>query len=224
MVTGALIMGATSLGGALIQSNAASSAAQAQTNAQLQALALANQNLQPGLQRAYGMAGTIQPTLTGLLTPGTAATTLSQLPGYQWGLSQTMDAAKNYATTMGLGGNAAYGLGKAVSGFTANNYFFPYLSAEQNAWNAAMQSASNFAGTLTGATGAALGSIGNAQANAALTSGAAFGGALSNTGLIGALAASGKLGTGTPVLSSAAGLFGGQGPQFAPTDAELATA
>lgn len=197
MALAAGIVAAGSLGGAFLTSQAAQSAAQTQANAEMQALALANQNLQPGLQRAYGFAGAVQPTLLGLLTPGTAASTLSQLPGYQWSLGQTEEAAQNFATKMGLGGNAAYQLAQDVSGMTANNFFFPYLNAEQNAWSAAMGAAGNFAGALTGAQTSALVGAANAQAAGTLGSANAIAGGIggiSNAGLIAAL--SGGLGSG----------------------------
>lgn len=195
MVAGAAILGATSLLGAGIQANAAQSAASQQAAAQMAALNLANQNLQPIIAQGRALSAGVTPQLQSLLTPGQSAAALSSLPGYQWALGQAQQSAMNAGTTMGLGGNALFGLSQAVTGLN-QQYENQYFNQLYNTLTAGLQTQTNAAGTLTGAGSAALTGIGNAQAAGTLGMANAFAGGLGGVGnaaLIGALANSGAL-------------------------------
>lgn len=197
MPLGAGIMAAGSLGGALIQGSAAQSAAQTQANAQMAVAQMAQQNLGPLLARGTNLAQSVTPQLQALLTPGQSASALSQLPGYAWADQVAQTQAKNYGTQMGLGGNALYGLTNMVSGVN-QQYENQYFNQLYSTLTAGLQTATNAAGTLTGAVGSALTGAGNAQAAGTLAAGQAAAGGLSGLSTAGLIYA----------LKSGSGLFG----------------
>lgn len=134
-----------SIGSSLIGSSAATSAANAQVQAQQQVLAMLQQVLGPVLQTGQGVVsqgqsilGSVLPALSGagssilssvlgpltsLLTPGPNQTaTLSQIPGFQFAQDWGQKAVQNLGTTLGLGGNtlasgAQYATGLAQQGY-----------------------------------------------------------------------------------------------------------
>jgi hypothetical protein len=202
IVAGGSLIGG--LGGALIQSNAAQSAAQTQAGAEMAALNAANTNLQPILAQGKALAGPAQAQLTGFLTNPAAA--LQNYPGYQFALGQTEKAAMNAGTVMGLGGNTLYGLSQNVAGITSQ-YENQYFQQLYNTLALGLNTQVGAAGTLTGAQTAALTGIGNAQAAGTLGSANALAGGLntatgglSSAGLIYALGSQTAGGlTATPV-------------------------
>jgi hypothetical protein len=181
MPIGAAILGAGAIG-AGAQIYGAQKAAGTQTQLGQAALAqqkamfdIAQGNAQPFINFSRG----VMPQLADLLTPGKSADALAQLPGYQFSLAQGQRAVTNALSAMGLGtsGPLARGLDQYTQGF-AQNTFFPYLGAMQNAVN----TGAGAAGTLGGqavATGQGMGNtlsgIGNAQAAAMMSGASAIG-------------------------------------------------
>lgn len=198
MALAAGISAAGSLGGAFLQSNAAQQAAQTQANAQMQALALANANLQPIIAQGKALTSLAMPGITGLVQGGGAAQqALENFPGFQFALGQTEKAGMNAGTVMGLGGNTAYGIMQAALGLASGTeaQYFNQLNA---ILNSGLQTQVGAAGTLTGAQTSAITGAANAQAAGTLGSANALAGGLgglSNAGLI--LALGSRTGGGT---------------------------
>lgn len=176
MPVGAAIIGAGVIG-AGAQIYGANKAASTQTSLGNAAIAqqramfdIAQGNAQPFIDFSKG----VLPQLSDLLTPGKSADALSQLPGYQFSLTQGQRAVTNALSTMGLGtsGPLARGLDQYTTGFAASNTFFPYLAAMQGAAGLGAQ-ASGTLGNQAVATGGNVGNtltgIGNAQAAATMT-------------------------------------------------------
>ncbi len=216
---------AASLGGAALQASAASKAADEQAQTALQGQQLqaqmfntAQTQLQPfinagagegltQLQSQVGQGGALDSflsptgTLSRLVNPGTAMSTLKSLPGFQfqskWGNLQ----AQNALSAQGLGGSAGP-VGKALSDYNQGLASTYYQNAVQNqlGYGGALQ---NYAGSLqnfvnTGANSASalagsaissgnsqaqsLQAAGNAQASGTLGSANAISGGLNSAG------------------------------------------
>jgi hypothetical protein len=138
---------------------------------------VAQGNAQPFINFGEGQMGSLAGLLSG--SPGQAQQTLSQLPGYQFSLTQGQRATTNALSQMGLGtsGPLARGLDQYTQGF-AQNTFFPYIQALQGAVN----TGAGAAGTLGGqavSTGQSMGNtlagIGNAQAAGIMSQAGAVG-------------------------------------------------
>lgn len=198
------IIGGASLLGGLLQSNAATQAAQMQQQTAMAEMQLAQQNLGPILGQGHALSASVMPQLQALLTPGQSAAALSSLPGYQWALGQTQKATANYGTTMGLGGNALYGMAQNVTGLN-QGYENQYYQQLSNALGMGLQTETNAAGTLTGSQQAALGQYSQAGAAGILGSANAMSNALggvSTAAILGSLGSGGLFGNnalGTPV-------------------------
>lgn len=213
---------AASIGGSLIQSSAADKAsqqqaasAQAAINEQQQMFGAAQNALNP-----YVNAGTAAlPTLSGLLTPGSSASALETMPGFQFQSQWGGLAATNQLAAEGLGGSAGP-VGKALSDYNqglAGTYYQNSTNALQQLVNSGLGGGSALAGNAISAGQAigqtqqaqgnalASGTLGSANALAAGLTGA--GGSLSNTLLLSKL-----LGGSSPgIFSGAATGLGGGG-------------
>lgn len=119
-VMGAGALGAVASGGSgLLQANAANTASQQQAtqatnalNQQKQMFGVAQNALNP-----YINAGsTALPTLQALLTPGTSADELAQMPGFKFQSDYGTMAAENALSAQGLGGSTGP-VAKAVSDY-----------------------------------------------------------------------------------------------------------
>jgi hypothetical protein len=207
MPIGATIGAVGSIGSALIGSSASKSAANAQVQAQQQVLQAIQSTIGPVLAQGQGIASSVIPTLTKLLTPGADMTsTLSQLPGFQFAQDWGQKAVQNLGTTTGLGGNvlkagADYATGVAQQGFGN------LVNSLQGFLNSGLQTETNAASTLAGGQQSALSSIGNANASGILGSANALSGGLSgltNAGLLYGLGS--KLGIGG---GASGGIYGG---------------
>ena len=218
LVAGAAIGGAASLGGAMLQSNAASQASDKQSQAAGNALSLqkdmfgqAKDALSPGYS---GLQGN-EDTLNALLTPGTSADALSKMPGFQFQSDWGTKAAQNTLAAQGLGGSTGP-LAKAVSDYNnglAGTYYQNTTNALQNKINSGVQAGSALAGNATN-TGIAMGNtqqnIGNAQASGILGSANALSGGLSGAGngIGNAMFLSSILGQKNADYNPAGGLYG----------------
>jgi hypothetical protein len=183
---------AGSLGAAAINSNAATTASSQQVAEQKQALAQQQAMYNQGLGTASNAlnpfinAGqSVLPTLQGLLTPGTSASTLSQMPGFQFQSQYGTQAATNAlaARTGPSAGPLAAAISQYNNGLAGTTW--------QNTVNA-LQGYAN-----TGANAA--GTFGTAALGGAINSGNSQAATLTNTG--------NALASGT--LGSAAALSGG---------------
>src|ERR1700731_3023622 len=188
------------IGSALIGSNAASKASQAQQALGQQALAqqlsMWNQTrgaIQPVLDLGQSAAsGALSPLLK-LLTPGANMTqTLSQIPGFQFAQDWGQKAVQNLGTTTGLGGNtltagANFATGLAQQGYgnivnSLNQLFSSGGNIAASAAGALGGTAANFGGQI----GGTLQGIGQSQAQGILGSANALSGGIhSDTGGIG---------------------------------------
>lgn len=223
MPTTALIAGgigaAGSIGAAAIGANASSTASKQQAAAQQQALQQQQMLFNLGLSKQagyfdtaktafgtatnalapYATAGTsVLPTLQGLLTPGTSASTLSQMPGFGFASQYGTMAATNALAAKT--GPSAGPLAAAVSQFNNGlasttwqntvNALQNYANTGANAAGGIATSANNFAdiagsagnavlgasGVQAGLQGGTIGNIGNAQASGTLGSANALAG------------------------------------------------
>jgi hypothetical protein len=190
LVAGAAIGGAASLGGALITSNAASQAssqqAQAANNALAQQKSMFN-TAQGALQPYYTAPQQAETTLSSLLNPGTSASTLSSLPGFQFQSQWGTKTAQNTLAAEGLGGSSGP-LASAISQYNqglAGTYYTNETGALQNQINSGVSAAGALAGNAT-ATGNSeantLQNVGNAQAAGTLGSANALSGGLTSAG------------------------------------------
>lgn len=168
-VVGAAAIGAVgSIGGSIMQSNAASKAAGEQSQSANNALATqkamfntANNALNP----YYTAPGQSQKTLQALLNPGTATSTLESLPGFQFQSQWGDIGATNALAAQGLGGSTGP-LAKAISDYNnglASTYYGNYVNGLQNSVNQGSNAASALAGSAI--------SSGNSQAQSQITSG-----------------------------------------------------
>ena len=191
---------AGSIGSAMIGSSAASKASQQQVAMQQQALAQQQSLFNTGLSTAtnalnpYVTAGqSVLPTLQGLLTPGTSADTLSQMPGFQFQSQYGTKAATNALAARGQGMSAGP-LATAISQYN-NGLAGTTWQNTVNALQGYANTGASAAGTLgTAALGGSiqagnsqagtLGNIGTAQASGTLGSANALSGGL--TGAAGA--------------------------------------
>ena len=190
LMAGAAIGGAASLGGALLTSNAASKAsnqqAQSANNAldlQKQMFGTAQTALNPYITGAQGAEG----TLNSLLTPGSSAATLAQMPGFQFQSQWGTKAAQNSLAAEGLGGSTGP-LAKAISDYNqglAGTYFTNETGALQGQINSGVAAGGALAGNATMA-GTAMGNtaqnVGNAQAAGTLGSANAISSGLTGAG------------------------------------------
>lgn len=204
MPTTALIAGglgaAGSIGSALIGSSAADKASQQQADAQRQALAqqqsLYNQGLgqqsnyfqtaQNTLNPFISAGKSVLPTLQSLLTPGTSADTLSQMPGFQFQAQYGTKAATNALAARGQGSSAGP-LATAISQY--NN------GLAGTTWQNTVNALQGYANMGTGAAGSLAGiagSAGNADLGGGIQAGNSQAGTLGN---IGTAQASGTLGS-----------------------------
>jgi hypothetical protein len=221
---------AGSIGSALIGSNASKNAAAAQVQAQQMALAQQMQLYQQGLGTQKNYFDTAQGALTpainagqgaltnlaNLLTPGTSASTLAQMPGFAFAQQYGTMAAQNALSAKT--GPSAGPLATAISQYNqglAGNQYFQTVSALQNLTNTGANAATSLGGIFGSAGNAALGqsgvqgnlvgntlgNIGNAQAAGTLgVSNALQGGltsgsnALSTSALLGGFGQNGAQG------------------------------
>jgi hypothetical protein len=216
----AAIGGAASLGGALLTSNASNKAAQEQLQGTQQAIAAQKQMFgqAQGALSPYYTAGSGQSlaTLQSLINPSTAASTLSQLPGFQFTSGWGTKSAENALAAEGLGGSTGP-LASAVSQYNtglAQQYWGQDVGALQNLVNTGAGAAGALAGNATAAgQGIANSSIagGNALASGTLGSANAIAGGLTNGAgsVSNSLVLSALLGSG----GGAGGLYGGGGTQ-----------
>lgn len=205
---------AGSIGGALINSSAASKASSQQVAEQQQALAQQQSLYNQGLGTAtnalqpYITAGqSVIPTLQSLLTPGTSASTLSQMPGFQFQSQYGTMAATNALAAKT--GPSAGPLATAISQYN-NGLAGTTWQNTVNALQGYANTGANAAGSLgTAALGAGI-NEGNAQAST-LTG-------IGNSQAAGTLGSANALSTGlTGTAGSASNalllnqLFGGSG-------------
>jgi hypothetical protein len=165
------------------------SAADTQAKAENNALSTQQQMFNTaagGLQPFVSAGTTASKTLSSLLNPGTAASTLSTLPGLQFQQQYGTMQTQNALAAQGLGGSKGP-VGQALSQYNqglASTYYNNYVSGLQNLTNtgsnaasalagSAIQSGSNQAGNIVGAGNAlASGTLGATNAaSGAITSG-----------------------------------------------------
>lgn len=238
MPTTALIAGglgaAGSIASSLIGSSAASKASQQQVAMQGQALAqqkdLFNQGLTTqqtlldrGLTQQAGYVGqardTLNPFITGgqsmiptlqnLLTPGSSASTLEKMPGFQFASQYGTKAATNAlsARTGASAGPLATAISQYNNGLASGQYQNT-VNALQNFVNTGAGSAGAFANVAGGAGNTALSggvSAGNTALSGGIAAGNALAGTLTNTG--NALA-SGTLGVSNALQGGVTGATG----------------
>lgn len=182
MPVGATIGAVGSLGSAALGYFGSQNAANAQVQAQQQALQQQNKMFgvlqgatQPLINRGSSIMDSTGGVLKNLLTPGANQTAaLSQLPGFQFAQDWGQKAVRNQGTTMGLGGNtlssgAQYATGLAQQGFSGltgllQNFFNSGSGLAQSGVGALAGGATNFSGQASNT----LGNIGNAQASGIL--------------------------------------------------------
>jgi len=202
---------AGSLGAAGIGAWASGKASSQQVQAQMAALAqqkaLYEQGL--GVQSGYvnsaadalnpfiGVGGAVGKTLQSLLTPGSSAATLSQMPGFAFASQYGTNAATNALAARGGasgGGNLATAISQYNNGLAGQQYFNT-VNALQNTFGTGAQAAGTLANIYGGAGNAALGAgvnegqvqgqtygnIGNAQASGTLGISNALAGGLTGT-------------------------------------------
>lgn len=171
-IAAAVIAGGAGLAAAGISAYGANQAASQQVAAERQAIATQQQYEQPFVNASTS----VLPTLESLLTPGPNQTTaLSQIPGYQFLLSQGLQGVNATGTTRGLGGNvqaagANYATGTAQNAF--GSIVQPLLSIYGTGATAAGSAANSISSAQVG--------IGNAQAGATGATANAASGALGN--------------------------------------------
>ena len=221
LIAGAAIGGAASLGGALISSNAQSKAASQQVSAENNAIAAqkdmfgqAKDALNPYITGAQGAEG----TLTNLLTPGSSAATLAQMPGFKFQSDWGTKTAQNALAAQGLGGSTGP-LAKAISDYNqglAGTYFTNETGALQNQINSGVSAGAALAGNAT-ATGQGIAgstaAAGNAQAAGTLGTANALASGLTSAGgsASNALILSSLLGNNGGGAGGGGGLYAGLG-------------
>lgn len=220
MPFGPAIGAAVGIGGALLSSSATSDATQAQLQAAEEQLALQKQiygdtvkreapYLQAGtnslaaLQRAMGLAPGAGPGGTPnafLTTPGSFAR-YQQSPGYQFQLTQGIDAAKNAASASGgvWGGNTLKALTQFGQGLANTDYnqwlsnyraqqsqLYDMLSGVAGSGQNAAANLGGFGQSYANSASNAIGSIGNANAAGSIAQGNILGNLINNPTLQGA--------------------------------------
>lgn len=217
----AAVGAAGSIGGSLIQSNAAKTASQQQATSSANALAqqkdmfgVAQNALNP-----YITAGTnALPTLSSLVNPGTATETLKNLPGFKFQSDWGNLTATNALAAQGLGGSGGP-LAKAISDYNqglAGTSWQSAISALMGVTGQGAGAASSLAGNAINSGNAIAGTtqnIGNAQAAGTLGSANALAGGItgatggaSNALLLSSLLNKGGAGGGAP---GSPGIYGG---------------
>ena len=189
-IVAAAIGGAASLAGAGITASAQSQASNQQAQSAQSALALQKQMfgtaqtaLDPYITGSQGAEG----TLNSLLTPGSSAQTLSQMPGFQFQSQWGTKTAQNALAAEGLGGSSGP-LAKAISDYNnglAGTYFQNETGALQNQINSGVSAGAALAGnsTMAGTSMAnTTQNIGNAQASGTLGSANALASGLTSAG------------------------------------------
>jgi hypothetical protein len=191
LVGSAAIGGVASLGSGLLQSGAASSAAQEQGQAatnnlefQSNLLGLNEENLAPFI----GQGTKAGSTLSSLLTPGASQTsTLEQLPGFQFASKWGTKSTQNALSAEGLGGSTGP-LAQGISNFNnglASTDFSQFAGLLQNETNSGINATEGLTGATNTAAaqgGSALTAAGNAAASGTLGSANALSSALGSTG------------------------------------------
>lgn len=179
MPTTALIAGgltaAGSVAGSLISSSAASKASSQQVAEQQQALDQQKQmfGVAQGALNPFITSGqSVIPTLQNLLTPGTSAATLAQMPGFQFASQYGTKAATNALAART--GPSAGPLATAISQYNnglATNQYQNTVGNLQNFVNTGANAAGNLAGgaiSSGNAMAGTFGNIGNALASGTL--------------------------------------------------------
>jgi hypothetical protein len=173
-IAAAVIAGGAALGGAAISAYGANQAASKQVSAEQAAIATQQQYEQPFVNAST----TVLPTLEQLLTPGPNQTqALSQIPGYQFLLSQGLQGVNATGTTRGLGGNVQAAAANYATG-TAQNAFGSIVNPLMQIYQQGASSANSAANAISSAQVG----IGNAGAGAASTTANAASGALGSIG------------------------------------------
>lgn len=209
-IAAAAIGAAGAIGGSLIQSNAAKQASSQQVGAENNAIAAqkgffstADDALSPYYKGAQGSEG----TLSALLNPGTSASTLSTLPGFQFQSQWGTKSAQNALAAEGLGGSTGP-LASAISQYNqgvAGTYFTNETGALQNQVNSGVAAGGALASNAT-ATGQGIANTTQAAGNAA-----AAGTLGSANALAGGLTSAGSAGSNALLLSALLGNSGGGG-------------
>lgn len=170
MPTAALIGAAGSIGSALIGSNAATTAAGQQVNAQMQVLQMLKSTIGPLISQGQGIANTALGPLTALLTPGAnMSQVLSQMPGFQFAQTWGQNAVQNIGSTLGLGGNTLASGAQYATGLAQQGYG-QIVNQLQTLLGSGLNLESGAASALAGGSQSALSGIGNAQAAGTLGS------------------------------------------------------
>lgn len=133
-----------SVGSALIGSSAAQKATSASLAQQQQHFQIAQNALNPYINSGQS----VLPTLQNLLTPGSSASSLAQMPGYQFALQYGDMGATNALAAKGLGASAGP-LGVALSQYNqglAGQQYFNTVNALQGFANTGANAAGNLAG------------------------------------------------------------------------------
>jgi hypothetical protein len=181
----------------MIGSNASKNAANAQIQAQQQALAqqqamynqglgIAQGALNPFITAGQGAAG----TLSNLLTPGNSAAALASMPGIGFSSQYGTMAATNALAARGQGASAGP-LATAISQYNnglASTQYFNTVNALQGLTNTGASAAGTLGQSALGAAvnsgnaqAGTIGNIGNAQASGTLGSANALSGGLTGT-------------------------------------------
>lgn len=220
MPTAAIISGVAGVGGsigsALIGSNAANKASQAQIGFGQQALSSLKDYLSPLLNAGRSITDSALGPLTKLLTPGAdQAATLSQLPGFQFAQDWGQKAVQNIGSTLGFGGNTLAAGAKFATG-TAQQGFGSLVGMLQNFLQSGLGAQASAGTALGSGTAGILGGMGNAAASGILGSANAISGgitggtnALSNTALFNAIGSNPAL---LAALRGGGGIYGGAAP------------
>lgn len=198
MGIGSVIGGIGAIAGGLMQSNAASSAADQQAAAIAQAqkqlahyYGLASDNLTPNITAGQNATNRLQQLLGLGVEPGSdqakqIMSTLEQTPGYQFSLNQGLKATQNNLTAQGLGqsGQAVAGAANYAQGLAGTTYgqvagLLQNLSGQgQNAATALGQMGTGTAGQSANLYN----TLGNNQAASTIAQGNAFSGIASGLG------------------------------------------
>lgn len=217
MGLGAVIMGGASLIGGGISALGSMSAANTQASYQKQALAQEQQmfgTAQGALQPYITAGANALPTLSALTNPGTSASTLSTMPGFQFQQQYGTMATQNALAAQGLGKSAGP-LGQALSQYNqglAGTYWQNSVNALQNYANMGAGAGGNLSAAAinSGNTqGSTIANIGSASAAGTLGATNALAGGVQGVGNAAIL--SSFLGNKGLYGSGASNLFGANG-------------
>jgi hypothetical protein len=145
-----------SIGGALIGANASDKASKEQAQASQNALNTQQQQFgvaETSLSPFINSGANALPTLSALLTPGSSASALAQMPGFQFQSQYGGLSATNALAAQGLGGSSGP-LAKAISDYNqglAGTYYQNTTNALQQLVNSGMGAASSLAGNAVNA-------------------------------------------------------------------------